>query len=612
MFNPAAQAVVVARLLSAASAATAASLLPGSIQVGGQIINAFPGLGDSPDSSPEAPATVGHGHPPAPRSSSPMPRTRTTDEHPDRLDASESSHAPDTLSRVDSSDVWSSSPPGTPTSRSRSSSAPELRERLSSRGRSGRANPEDSRATTTPFHSPTQTTSESTPSSPLQRGALTVSRPSLYDQPMPQANAPEGSFERFLSDLQTEVSLAILRDHFAAPRQTQRGDNTSVSSEREPFSFFRSFRFPERIMDERGNLTEVPASEDTEPSSPVRVASAAPGDNASPPTSEEPSAAGLGRSQSTSRVNQATNTGALTSRVAPLLLVGVRSVTPMAEGVTSPRADEETEAGLMDPFSFMPEFAGQRRQQARSPLQEGERMYPSRSVNGISEDREDRGPATQEEAEPLLSNSGHESPFHAGREELGTESTVITSPSFPRPTASTPQTPEELLSRHPLQLSPRSTDWPSDREIERDQRPTPPWRSHDHIFGPELHSASPEVDHQDAQSASVGANDNTPQSQPGPADRTQRRRRRDFVIWIAVGLVDPSFIYTIADRHFLRAASIRRHILSFYFQIWRMRITTISFAWRKSLATSNAPLRHRQRWIILDSRSLACKSYQNC
>lgn len=601
LYNPAAQAVLVARLLSVASAATAASLLPGSIQVAGQTIGAFPGLGEGGESepqSPNTPATTGHSHPPEAASSRPsqppaVPRTTSTDGRPRLSNPAHSLFNREHLS----SNLRPASPSSNSTAgrRSRSSSAPEPREfNTSSAPSTNQASAANAASSEEPLHpgsgaSPRED-SASSPTSPSRQGALMVSRPSLYDQPMPQATAPEGSFERFLSDLQTEVSLAILRDHFAPRRSNAAGNGAGSDT---PFSFFRSFRFPERLMDESGNLTELPSDDAAAPATDEtqesRLADAPPTLAQQPESALSSSPAQASTDESTQGPTPAPPLG---SRVAPLLLVGVRSVAPRAAESNTPRSPTELPHGdnVMDPFSMLPPRspaeARQSASAARSPLQEGERMRPGEPHGHAASERQRA--ASQEESEPLLgdlsrmeSNHSPHSPSSAGASN-GTAAPPSASHSgTPTPTSplQSPQAPSERTSsqspntdgteqpRAEADSSSWRRRWQSrgaapvqGSSLPWERLPGPrlsrspflgaedeangsldraPWRQssgteqHDYFGGPQAQDFGPEATSTTNTQESQDE-DTRPRDLPGNTSNTRARRQRDFVIWIAV------------------------------------------------------------------------------
>lgn len=359
IFNPAAQAVLVSRLLSSASAATAASLLPGRINVGGRDIEPFPGLAQQQQQQPREEFQERPARP--------------------RLNSDELA-----LGRTEHSQQ-----------RARSNSAPDA----ISTERASRPNQE-----------PEQAHESERPSE--QGGGLHMTRPSLSDAPMPSLQAPQGSFERFLADLQTDLSFAILRDHFSPSQPSN-----------EEFSFFRSFRFEERGLDHDGQLREPEGGardlgrtgqrEELDLTAPADLEALA----ARPPPEE---------SDGAEREQQ----GPRQEMVSPLLLVGVRSVPiqpqpqpqqQQAQASREPQQSTEERLASAHPFAFLGPQQHQQQQQssssegARSPLQDGPRRdssganadlepEPTPQVQTDEDEEAERGPtpANTEEHEPLL------------------------------------------------------------------------------------------------------------------------------------------------------------------------------------------------------------------
>lgn len=471
IYNPAARAVLVARLLSVASAATAASLLPGRIVVGGRTVDSFPGL-DAEQTQP-SPGV-------ADESGSARPE-------PVRASASSGFIPP---SPVPVSENMPSEPttPQRPSIRSRSSSAPSTPSRtypsfrsLFQRPSAQRPASSNTSDSTSPQHSPTS--ASETSDSVHRSGALMVSRPSLRNQPMPDAQAPEGSFERFLSDLQTEVSLAILRDHFI-PRRSASANGEP--EEREAFSFFRSYRFGDRVMDAAGNLHEA-ESEDSS-TSPSTVS---PAPSQSPETRET-------SSDQRSPSSSPSPTSPPGNRVAPLLLVGVRSV-PSRQLQSESNPAETPPFDGVDPFHLMGQGIETHRQ--RSPLQESDRLYPFASpLSGVPSPGSQPSSTTNETV-PLLE------PDSQPRASTFNESPVV--------------------SRGEVDIAADSQDMEFDSL--RDRPPSSLTSYHTADGGA---TSSPNSGH------------SSPQDQQAPPPRPQpnasRRPERDFIIWIAGGVYPAS------------------------------------------------------------------------
>lgn len=367
IFNPAAQAVLVSRLLSSASAATAASLLPGRINVGGRDIDPFPGL-----AQPAAPQQQQQ------QQEQPQDRPARPRLNSDEL----------TLARAESR----------PQQRSRSNSAPDA----------------ISTERTSPASQASGQESTRGGGEEQRQGGLHMTRPSLSDAPMPSLQAPQGSFERFLADLQTDLSFAILRDHFSPNQQPT-----------DEFSFFRSFRFEERGLDSDGQLREPVGGardlggsgqgDELELRAPADLeALAALPPSPSPPPEQSDGDHGVERERE----------GPRQEMVSPLLLVGVRSVpvqAPQQQPATGHEQQQQQSAeerlAFVNPFSFLGPQQPSSREDARSPLQDGPRRdssgaeadpphaEPALHSGGTADgETDERGatPANPEEHEPLL------------------------------------------------------------------------------------------------------------------------------------------------------------------------------------------------------------------
>lgn len=292
----ASQAIVISRLLSVAAAATAGSLLPGSIRFGGQEVVGFPGLSGGNEGPVGIPVD-----PPATTSPSSTP---PAEERPNRRrswfspfgSSLSSEERPDEPTPPTASNPVSTSSPEERQTRRRSwfspfSSAP-----------SPNPSPTDERRNPIRrmLHRASSTTNTvPTPRSPAT--AVVLSREQFMNSPNPSAEAAEGSFERFLADLGTDVGVALLRASVegmamsqsrdrasALPTESQEGPEAAARDQEflestveqqesrqasqdtqesqanqqqsavPRFAFFRSYQFANRLMSPSGELSDLP------------------------------------------------------------------------------------------------------------------------------------------------------------------------------------------------------------------------------------------------------------------------------------------------------------------------------------------------------------------